>query len=223
CLFSKPFHLPPLTGLVVKFFKALDPGLQLDVQGENPYFISPLLGAMNTVNVSHQPIANVATSLSSRTQMIASESTEEQQPTLAPTSQLLLPSSSSLPNSWLPAWPSLNGENLVEDTSLIVLEEDVKKKAKIVKDAGARRSHFTKQKNVSRHRFTTNQVYGFELFNPFLDCAKFSAKLPGLSLDLLKYLNQQPITYVFMTPDRSVSFMAVSVEMVPVVDDLSSV
>ncbi|KAI8600336.1 hypothetical protein EDD21DRAFT_377496 [Dissophora ornata] len=193
CVFDGPLQLPPLTSLAVKFFKAIDPGLQLDVQCDKPYFISPLLAAMNTVNVSHDPVNTAST-----------------------------PSSSEAKGQLLPPWPSSEGEHLVEDTSLVVQEEDTKKKNKVTKDPGARRGHFAKSKNLSKHRYVRDHVYGFELYNPILDCSRFSVKLPGLCFDLFKILNEQPITYVVRTKDESVSFFAVAIQLVPL-NDLSDV
>ncbi|KAF9918766.1 hypothetical protein BX616_005958 [Lobosporangium transversale] len=195
CQFSKPFKLPPLANLVVKFFKVIDPACQLDIQGPKPYCISPALGTMNTINVLHDPVSSKST----------------------PTER---DASSLTGNPLLPSWPSPNGENLFEDTSVIILEDDLKKKNKLSSDNAARRSHFGKAKYLQKHRFVQDHVYGFELFNSFLDCSRFALKVPGLSLDLFKYLNDQPLTLALKTQDDSASFVYVLLELVPVVDDL---
>ncbi|KAG0006685.1 hypothetical protein BGZ65_005163 [Modicella reniformis] len=213
CLFDKPFRLPPLTSIAVKFFKALDPGVQLEVTGPKPYYISPLLSAMNTVNVS----------------ML----TEQDQSSTTTTT-----STSSPP----PPWPSFNGEVITEDTSLIVPEEEggaclgngekeetsksrrltIKLKTKktnnniITNDPGARRKHFNKAKNLNNHRFLKDHVYSFELFDHFMDCSRFAIKFPGFALDLFKPLNEQPIKYAYQTQDGSVTFLVVVLELVPV-------
>ncbi|KAG0371118.1 hypothetical protein BC939DRAFT_454229 [Gamsiella multidivaricata] len=195
CVFDRPLNLPPLTSLAVKFFKAMDPGLRIDVQAPKPYYISPLLAAMNTVNVSKVCAADITTSTTATSLTTGSTS---------------------------PAWLLFNGENLVEDTSMIVaVEEDVRKRTKIAKNAGARQSYFAKAKHLSKHRFEKDHVYGLELFDAYMDCSRFTLKLPGLSLDLYKYLNGQPITYVLRTQDGSTSFVALSIELVPV-NDLST-
>lgn len=190
CLFNKPLNLPPFTSVAVKFFKALDPGVQFDVTGPKPYYISPLLSAMNTVNVSKDPLS-----------VLIEQDSSSPTSTMITTSALLPP----------PCWPSTNGEIIVEDTSLIVSGEEGKeqeereegsrtkkltmrlkmKKSQISNDPGTRRKHFNKAKNLSNHRFLKDHVYSFELYNPFLDCSRFSLKLPVLALDLFKPLNGQ--------------------------------
>ncbi|KAG0004785.1 hypothetical protein BGZ79_008133 [Entomortierella chlamydospora] len=188
-VFDKPFKLPTGTSLAIKFFKAISPGLQVDVQGTEPYFINPFLTAMDCLHVSKDTCE-----------------------------------STTVTAATVPAWPSPRAENLPENTSLIILEEDPKKKAKIEMDTKARKHHFAKAKNLRNHWFVKDHVYGLELFNPFMDCARLAVKLPGLfSLELFKVLNEQPITYSIRTQDGSVSFFAVSFELVPVVEDLSNV
>ncbi|KAK3840891.1 MAG: hypothetical protein J3R72DRAFT_446592 [Linnemannia gamsii] len=122
----------------------------------------------------------------------------------------------------IPQWPSYNGEIIPEDTALIIPAEEVKKRPKLTTDAAARRNHFSKQKHYSKHRYLTDHVYGFELFNPFLDCAKFSVKLAGLNIDLFKYFNGQPLTYSIRTQDASITFLTLVIDLVPV-EDLASV
>ncbi|KAG0245649.1 hypothetical protein BGX31_006810 [Mortierella sp. GBA43] len=201
-------NLPPLSSVAVKFFKALDPAVQLEVTGSKPYYISPLLSAMNTVSVSKDPLSSLIEQGSSATE-------------------------ASLPP---PTWPSSNGEVIVEETSLIMPEETdaageeegsktkkltmklKMKKSKVTPDSdpATRRKHFNKAKNLVSHRFLKDHVYSFELFNPFLDCSRFSLKLPVLALDLYKPLDGQPITYAFQTQDGSATFLVVAIELVPV-------
>jgi hypothetical protein len=94
----------------------------------------------------------------------------------------------------IPEWPSYNGEIIVEDTTLVIPGEQVKKRPKLATDTATRRNHFLKEKHYSNHQYLTDHVYGLEMFNPFLDCAKFSAKLAGFNFDLYKYFNGQVST-----------------------------
>ncbi|KAG0284397.1 hypothetical protein BGZ98_005936, partial [Dissophora globulifera] len=168
CVFDEPLKLPPLTSIAIKFFKAIDPGLQLDLQCAKPYFISPLLASMNTINVSSDPVSSNNATLSA-TGVVAEETKGQ----------------------LVPTWPSYQGEHVFEDVTLIVLEEDEKKKSKITTNSGARRGHFAKAKNLSKHLYVKDHVYSLEMHNAFMDCSRFSIKLPGFSLDLYKYLNEQ--------------------------------
>ncbi|GJJ76324.1 hypothetical protein EMPS_08683 [Entomortierella parvispora] len=193
--FDRPLKLPSLTSVAIKFFKTLDPGLQIDIQGDQPYFISPLLAAMDVVHIT--------------------------------------PSSADTPS-----WPSHRGEHISEDvtlalqatfaaaaTSTAVSKGDKEEQntlhktiKKLALDPAARKNYYAKTKNLTLHKFSPDQEYGLGLFNGFLDCAKFSVKLPGFGLDLFKYFDGQPITYSVRTQDASVTFLVVVIDLVPVVD-----
>ncbi|KAF9950114.1 hypothetical protein BGZ72_008159 [Mortierella alpina] len=184
--FEKSLKLPPLTSVALKFFRTLDPSLQVELQCPKPYFASPLLAVMNTVNVSQAVVKGTG---------CVHET---------------------------PEWPSPNGESLIEDATLIVQEADMKKRQKIGADSRARRAHFGKPDHQRLHRFTTDHVYGFELYNHFLDCSNLSLKIPGFSLDLFKCFDGQPLTYLLRTRDGSLDFVVLVVALVPV-DELSDV
>ncbi|KAF9943924.1 hypothetical protein BGZ70_005253, partial [Mortierella alpina] len=155
-IFEQPLKLPPLTSIALKFFRTLEPSLQIELQCPKPYFTSPLLAIMNTVNVS---------------QSVMKDKTEQVYE--------------------VPEWPSVSGESLVEDTTLIIKEADSKKMQKIGTDPRARRAHFGKLDHLRQHRFLPEHVYGFELYNQFVDCSNLSLKIPGLSIELFKSFNGQ--------------------------------
>ncbi|KAF9979483.1 hypothetical protein BGZ75_009629 [Mortierella antarctica] len=186
-IFERALKLPPLTSIALKFFRTLEPSLQIELQCPKPYFASPLLAVMNTVNVSPT---------------VVKDETGRVYET--------------------PEWPSSNGESLTEDTALIVQEDDPKRRLKIGSDSRARRAHFGKSDHLRQHRFRTEHVYGFELYNQFIDCSNLSLKIPGFSVELFKCFNGQPLTYLLRTRDGSLDFLALIVALVPV-DELSDV
>ncbi|KAF9283871.1 hypothetical protein BGZ68_005058 [Mortierella alpina] len=186
-IFERALKLPPLTSIALKFFRTLEPSLQIELQCPKPYFASPLLAIMNTVNV-FQSVVKDETKHTCKT----------------------------------PQWPSPNGESLIEDTTLIVQETDSKKKLKIGTDSRARRAHFGKLDHLRQHRFMTDHVYGFELYNQFVDCSNLSLKIPGFSVELFKCFDGQPLTYLLRTRDGSLDFLVVVVALVPM-DELSDV
>ncbi|KAG0209946.1 hypothetical protein BGX28_009817 [Mortierella sp. GBA30] len=53
-VFERPLRLPPLTSIAIKFFKTLEPSLQIELQCPKPYFASPLLSIMNTLHISER-------------------------------------------------------------------------------------------------------------------------------------------------------------------------
>jgi len=87
--------------------------------------------------------------------------------------------------------PEEEGEEESSRAKRLTMRLKMTKKSKISGDSAARRKHFSKAKNLGSHWFLKDHVYSFELYNPYLDCSRFSLKLPGLALDLFKPLDEQ--------------------------------
>ncbi|KAF8985559.1 hypothetical protein BGZ46_003565 [Entomortierella lignicola] len=225
--FEKPLRLPPFSSIALKFIQFIDPGLEADIYGDRPWAFSPLIATMNTVNVSGWHIDKA-------TQKKVDEHGQEKDKEV-------------LENE-LPPWPSPNGEHIVEDTRLLFQEnskpkteeekveenqEDNDKEELIETKSGnalnestknlstsARRSYFSREVNLAKHRYSPDQVYGFDFFNPYLDFANFTLKVPGFSVDVTKYWDGQPLTYIIKSRDSSVVFLAFQYELIPVKDDI---
>ncbi|KAL7270417.1 hypothetical protein RUND412_006883 [Rhizina undulata] len=63
-------------------------------------------------------------------------------------------------------------------------------------DSAGRRKFFLKERHRKHFVFQKGRVYGFDFFNGFLDFNDFTVKLPGFSLQILKYWDGQPLRYV---------------------------
>ncbi|KAG0029207.1 hypothetical protein BGZ81_004029 [Podila clonocystis] len=89
----------------------------------------------------------------------------------------------------------------------------------ITTDESKRRSHFSKIENRTKLVYKPDQVFDLDFFNPILDLAKFKLRVPGMSFDITKPLNGQPLTFVMKSKDSSVVFLAVQFKLVPVASD----
>ncbi|KAG0225963.1 hypothetical protein BGW42_003980 [Actinomortierella wolfii] len=191
--FERPLKLPPFSSVAVKFGQYIDPGLQIDLYSDKPWAFSPLLTTMNTINVSGW---NMSVHSHERTN-------EEDKGKAAERA--------------LPPWPSPKGEHLVEDTSLLFKELDDNRSTLTLKEdasdketdhnsptavaapstqtasltAGKRKAYFTSQTNLQNHTFKPDQVYAFDFFNPYIDFVNFTLRLPGFSIDVIKYWDGQ--------------------------------
>ncbi|KAF8942605.1 hypothetical protein BGZ47_006316 [Haplosporangium gracile] len=225
--FEKPLRLPPFSSIALKFIQFIDPGLKADIYCDRPWAFSPLIATMNTVNVS-------GWHLDKATQKKVEEHGQEED-------------KERLENE-LPPWPSPQGEHIVEDTTLLFQPDQYNKEQEdatltsegetahahkhenkkeeltmaptqpAVLNTSARRSYFAKEVNLAKHRYRPDQVYGFDFFNPYLDFANFTLKVPGFSVDITKYWDGQPLTYIIKSQDSSVTFMAFQFELIPVKD-----
>lgn len=104
-------------------------------------------------------------------------------------------------NGVLPPWPSIAGEHIVENTTLLFRDSkqggreatdvDLAPNNPIATNASKRRSHFSKAEHRSKLMYKPHQVFELDFFNPILDLAKFKLKVPGVSFDIAKPLNGQ--------------------------------
>lgn len=154
----------PPTGawLAIKFANLIDPALQTDLFGEKPWLYSPLLCAMNVVNIKPN-----STPL----------------PTGSPESSC---PSSDIPNAsaLLCDWEWVGENDLVEDNSLLLppasptvsdgfIEDDDSHSAAsgelfAADDIAHRRKYFQKKEHRMLPVFKPNQVYNFEVICFFL-------------------------------------------------------
>ncbi|KAG0267666.1 hypothetical protein DFQ27_008446 [Actinomortierella ambigua] len=211
--FERPLKLPPFSSVAVKFGQYIDPGLQVDLYSDKPWAFSPLLTTMNTINVT-------GWHMDEHSQERAKEKGKEDAVERA-----------------LPPWPSPTGIHIVEDTSLLFfkLQKDDSRGSLTLKDdnqsttaamsaqtlslsSEERKAYFTSQANLEKHTFMPDQIYAFDFFNPYIDFVNFTLKLPGFSLDAVKYWDGQPLRYIAKTKDSSTVFFVVVFELVPVND-----
>ncbi|KAF9924168.1 hypothetical protein FBU30_005810 [Linnemannia zychae] len=76
-----------------------------------------------------------------------------------------------------------------------------------------RRKHFQSEQNRKDFKFKTDIVHAFEFFSPHMDFNTFDIRL-GLSMNVRKYLCDQPVRYICRTLDGETVFWAVQFELV---------
>ncbi|KAF9110766.1 hypothetical protein BGX27_005910 [Mortierella sp. AM989] len=227
--FERPLRLPPFSSIALKFIQFIDPGLKADIYSERPWAFSPLLATMNTVNVSGWHIDEATRKKVDHNGQDQDKARLEKElpPWPSPEGEHIVEDTSLLfkESSTLEAdkkkkdeeeqadQESQNSdkEELVETKSGNALKESPKNL-----NASARRSYFAREVNLAKHRYRPDQVYGFDFFNPYLDFANFTLKVPGFSVDITKYWDGQPLTYIIKSQDSSVVFMAFQYELIPV-------
>lgn len=67
--------------------------------------------------------------------------------------------------------------------------EEVRKAAQIPDDSAARKKHFLTPANRESFVFEAGRLYQSDFGNPYLDFNDFSLKLPGFSLNVVKYID----------------------------------
>ncbi|KAF9362122.1 hypothetical protein BGX26_000010 [Mortierella sp. AD094] len=232
--FEKPLRLPPFSSIALKFIQFIDPGLKADIYADRPWAFSPLIATMNTVNVSGWHIDEATQrKVDHDGQDKDKERLENELPPWpSPEGEHIVEDTTILfkENPKLEASGKRKDEQeeaeqeerddddkeeLVETKSGNALKESTKNLS-----TSARRSYFAREVNLVKHRYRPDQVYGFDFFNPYLDFANFTLRVPGFSVDITKYWDGQPLTYIIKSQDSSVVFMAFQFELIPIKDDI---
>ncbi|KAG0344548.1 hypothetical protein BG004_004363 [Podila humilis] len=217
--FERPLKLPPFSSIALKFIQYIDPGLEADIYGDKPWAFSPLIATMNIVNVSMSSF-NGSAAASAATESASSTST----------SSALEQNSHKCKSDSLPPWPSSEGDHIPEDTSLLFKPTDKQTSddgkefsdmapsvaAPVSMTTSERRSFYSKSDNLKKHEYKPEHVYGFDFFNPYLNFANFTLKVPGFSVDITRYWDGQPLTYVMKAKNNSAVFLAIQFELVSV-------
>ncbi|KAG0237430.1 hypothetical protein BGW42_001006 [Actinomortierella wolfii] len=97
-------------------------------------------------------------------------------------------------------------QNIEEDTTFFLSDQKSLSTAQ-------RRKYFQSEDNRDAFVFKPEYVHGFEFFSPHMDFNTFDIRL-GLSMNIRKYLNDQPVRYTCRTLDGSTVFWAVQFELV---------
>ncbi|KAI9099510.1 hypothetical protein DFS34DRAFT_693906 [Phlyctochytrium arcticum] len=217
--FERKVSLPSGSWIAMKFANVIDPALKNDVYADKPWLWSPALCSMNIVNVvkATSPIVNAhpaAEPKSTSPDAAPTKGPDTQQPK-RPNSELSKRRSSVkgpvVPDKVLTPWLWGSGEELEEDTTLLV---DGSNPSPFPADGiNERRKYFQSEKARKALVFKPDNVYNFEIFAPFMNLNTFDLSL-GISINLLQYLNKQPIRLISKSLVKNVPFFVIEFDLV---------
>src|SRR5205814_3230452 len=162
--FDRPIRdrLPPGFGQAFRIVKwFIDPGLEGDVYADNPYLYGPALSSWNILRIGDK---------------------------------VLEPSSAASTTTGQQSWVIPNAESFHET---IVEEggegsgEEMRTEASIPSDAAARKKFFLAESARDAFVFQAGRLYQSDFGNPYLDFNDFSLKLPGFTLNVIKYIDSK--------------------------------
>lgn len=174
--FDRPIRdrLPPGFNQAFRIAKWLiDPGLEGDPYSDKPYLYGPALSSWNILRIGEKIFEP-------QIQNPNGQSREEQTHHGAGQSEDRH------------AWKMPNAETFHE----IIVEEgaegsgsELRSTLSIPLDSSARKKHFLTESNRENFTFEAGRLYQSDFGNPFLDFDDFSLKLPGFSLNVIKYVD----------------------------------
>lgn len=103
---------------------------------------------------------------------------------------------------------------MVEDTSAIVSAA-----LQIPQTAAGRKKFFLDDAKKREVSFRKGYTYGFDFFGPWLDFNSFQVKLPGFTVNLLRYWDGQPIRYVLKNSRTNDMYAVIVLDFVEVGSD----
>ena len=227
--FKRRLTLPRGSGLALAFAQRIDPSMEYEADCDHPYICSPILCAMNTVNI--QPLlapallsnsGGLRKSANLRSSLLYETAVRSQQDTA--TGPLTLPDwayggrHEILQENLLAAWPSWTTSNTTShynssSTGSVTGGGDthnnslIKVVAKNKTGASHRRQWFLDEKHRKRFIFHPDTVYSFDFASPYVDMNELVLKM-GININVAKYLDGQPVRYECRSRDGSVLFWA---------------
>lgn len=178
--FDRPIRdrLPPGFNQAFKIAKwFVDPGLEGDPYSDKPYLYGPALSSWNVLRIGPKVFEP------EKQNQHAVRQGDEPQPEKKPTHI-----------KEADAWKLPNAESFHET----VVEEggegsgsEVRSSLSVPPDSSSRKKHFLTESNRQSFTFEAGRLYQSDFGNPFLDFNDFSLKLPGFSLNVIKYVDEK--------------------------------
>lgn len=194
-VFDRKISAPYGASLAMTFANYIDPSLKSDLYCSKPWLLSPLVCAMNTLNIKRISETRNITTLDHG--VVGNENTLVD--ILADDLPPLLKEDIS--------WPWVNGKELVEDTTAL-------NKNKL--SASERRIHFTAASELKATTVGPEMLITGDFFGPVVDFNQFCVNLGPFSFDISSYVEGQPITFVAKSKSTDQIFFAVQFDQVQI-------
>lgn len=203
--FNHKVSLPYGAGLAIKLAQMIDPALQNNINDEKPSMTSPILCQMNIVNVTE-----AKTPLDKLPEIPWDKLQNSQRTSFSCEGGKYLattePEALGIhPEEYLNDWTWGGKTELKENTTLLFDGEKREHPPFECTDLAARRKYFQKVDNRKAHAFSSEKIYNLEVFAPFINFNTFDISL-GININILKYLNNQPLRLIARTNEKNVSY-----------------
>ncbi|PWN49014.1 DUF1769-domain-containing protein [Violaceomyces palustris] len=186
-------HLPYGTSIALQFVKVIDPNLQHDLYGDKPWAFSPLVATMNRVQTAHIPsLEGSGNGFSGWPDFPTPEGDEAKEEEEAYVQDDV--SSLFYEHGGGDKEGKLKNELEVDETTVSNLRFKLNPKAH-----DARKAWFGNKHQREKVVLGPKDVVTADFFNAFIDFNNLSLHIPfsgGLSFDLRKYWDGQPVRYV---------------------------
>lgn len=224
--FERPLTLPRGYSIALSLARRIDSSMVAELDRPDPYMCSPLICAMNLFHV--QPLwstVNITSGAKQRTQG-PSEIIEEfglksgapPRPEPLPMPKWEFGGKKQLSEQVITEWSGTGqaqaGLRHARHATLPdVMAGYSEKGHSLGHSAAHRRSYFLKEEHRRRFIYHPDTVYSFDFFSPYVDLNRMQLKL-GISIDVLYYLNGNPLRYQCRSRDGRVTFFTIELGVI---------
>ncbi|KAJ3404071.1 hypothetical protein HDV05_007365 [Chytridiales sp. JEL 0842] len=222
-LFGAEFvnKINPPTGawLAVKFANMIDPALLTDLYSDKPWLYSPMLCAMNIVNVVKADHPLAGNSSPPAKELKGTEPRFQKSPagpeTSAARSKVVADHAKGKapcdPVKSLGEW-SWGAERELQENNELLLPERVDDLPFPNDGISERRRYFNNKGHREKMVFKPDYVYNLEIFAPFMDFNTFDLTL-GINVNCLRYINHQPIRLICKSLSKNIPFYIIEFDL----------
>ncbi|KAJ3367616.1 hypothetical protein HDU91_001250 [Kappamyces sp. JEL0680] len=216
-VFDAPISPPFGTSIGLRIANLIDPSLRADLYCSKPWLLSPLVCAMNVLNVQYadpldpryatKPVQPSSVSGASVSPEKPAQGDARESPTVASVTDAVKQLSPTKPKErWaFGKWVWSDGLLLQEDTRLLCPKP---------LSSSARRSYFKHEKALAATVVSPDHVYNGEFFGPTIDFNTMKLSL-GIHIDIQRYINKQPIRFVAKSRSTGLVFFVFEFDLVP--------
>lgn len=188
--FDRPIRdrLPPGFNQAFRIAKwFVDPGLEGDPYSDKPYLYGPALSSWNILRIGEKVFGPRDEKLDGDAHAIDSQPRAAE---AEDTKTWEIPDAESFHDVVVQEGADGSGSELRSSLS-------------IPPDSSGRRKHFLTESNRQNFTFEAGRLYQSDFGNPYLDFNDFSLKLPGFSLNVIKYVDEKSHELRYVLKNRT--------------------
>ncbi|KAJ1549658.1 hypothetical protein HK096_011206, partial [Nowakowskiella sp. JEL0078] len=197
--FDDKVRLPSGVGLAIKIAQWLDPSLRADLYADKPWIMSPFVTAMNSLAVYDEASPEVWDGRS------IEDTAKGRSNKVTPMGGMpvILQNANGGIEKTAGVW-SFHSRMIPEDTDGL-FEENSPGLVSYEK----RKKYFAEEKNRERAVILPNKIYAMDFYDAYFDFNSISFKLPGFSVNALRYFDGQAMKFIARSRDGKHVFYVV--------------
>lgn len=225
--FDKPIrdHLPYGTSVALQFVKVVDPNMKHDLYADSPWAFSPFIASMTHINIQRMKedvVKKIESASSSKEERaiegypsFPSPETDAGKESVASQDGFVVDNTGALVTTTEGEEPQVAEQysSLMDDTTFRGLSWPADDGANDHEALAARKRLFGKTTNRTKINFTPSDIWTADFANGYIDFNTLSLSIPGMTFDLRKYWDGQPVRYLCRSQSDGEIFFVVQFDI----------